>query len=177
MINGKIKIDSQSVKSTQRRGFTLVELLIALMITAIILTAATTMAGALSSGKAASDQAARDGAYLMQLNGRLSDLIMRANGVLSAAGQTIVLWHDHNGDGAGAISEYTTIESPDTEQLVIYNNQTPETKEVYSKCKDVQFWVDNADAAQIKNVTIQWNMAENGVSQKHGVCATLRGKN
>lgn len=169
-------MDSRSSKSTQRRGFTLVELLVALMVTAVVLTAAATMAGALSSGKAASDQACRNGAYLMQLESRLSDLIMRANGVLSADGQKIVLWHDHNGDGFGAISEYTSLEIENTGRFVIYKNSEPMNKEAYAECRNILFLADNADAAQIKNLTIQWDMTENGISQAYSVCGTLRGK-
>lgn len=167
---------SQSVKSTQRRGFTLIELLVALMVIAVVLTAAATMAGALSSGKAVVEQTGRDSAYLMQLQNRMSDLIMRANGVLSADAQKIVLWHDLDCDRAGVDSEYTTIEVSEMVQLVIYNNHTPDTKEIYPKCSNVQFWADNADCGQIRNITVKWDMVEGGISQAYSICGTLRGK-
>ncbi len=62
-------------------GFTLTELLLALMVGAIVLAAAATMADAMSCGKRETENMTRTANYLVQLNTRLADLIMRAEDI------------------------------------------------------------------------------------------------
>lgn len=62
-------------------GFTLTELLLALMIGAIVMAAAATMAEAMSCGKRETENMTRTANYLAQLNTRLADLIMRAESI------------------------------------------------------------------------------------------------
>jgi len=80
-------------------GFTLTELLLALMVGAIVLAAAATMADAMSCGKRETENMTRTANYLAQLNTRLADLIMRANNIesLSETGKTGVTIHDPDG--------------------------------------------------------------------------------
>lgn len=62
-------------------GFTLTELLLALMIGAIVMAAAATMAEAMSCGKRETENMTRTANYLAQLNTRLADLVMRAESI------------------------------------------------------------------------------------------------
>jgi prepilin-type N-terminal cleavage/methylation domain-containing protein len=62
-------------------GFTLTELLMALMIGAIVMAAAATMAEAMSCGKRETENMTRTANYLAQLNTRLADLVMRAESI------------------------------------------------------------------------------------------------
>lgn len=149
----------------KHNGFTLAELLVALMVMAIVLTAAATMAGALCSGKAAGDQAARNGSYLMQVQSRLSDLIMRANAVADANAASITLWHE---------AELTEIDRNAAGAMTITSSAGQET---YSRCGNVRIYPDNAMVSSIRNIVVKWDMVENGVLQTYSVCGTMRGKN
>lgn len=62
-------------------GFTLTELLLALMVAAIVLAAAATMADAMSCGKRETENMTRTATYLAQLHTRLADLVMRAESI------------------------------------------------------------------------------------------------
>jgi prepilin-type N-terminal cleavage/methylation domain-containing protein len=180
--NGKWKMENgKSACGRLSGGFTLVELLVALMVMAIVLTAAGTMAGALSSGKAAGDQAARNGSYLMQIQSRLSDLIMRANSVVdmtvSADGTyytRITLWTDNDGDSVQDASELTQIQRNADEAIAIVSDAGQET---YSLCGNVRIYPDNAILSSIRSIVVKWEMVEHGVLQTYSVCGTMRGKN
>gem|GEM_PF-892126 len=172
--NGKWKIENGKLKRGRLRGgFTLAELLVALMVMAIVLTAAATMAGALSSGKAVGDQAARNGSYLMQVQSRLSDLIMRANGVADANAASITLWNDNDGDSVQDASELTEIDRNAAGAMTITSIAGQET---YSLCGNVRIYPDNATLSSIRNIVVKWDMVENGVLQTYSVCGTMRGK-
>ena len=159
----------------KQSGFTLVELLVALMIAAIVLTAAATMAGALACGKETCDQMSRSTAYLLQIQTRLSDLIMRANGATIDLGKTcLTLQYDTDSDGVNdkdmiiskdALSKVITIEGAD--YVYQLKNQAGLYQNVQS---DVQFNVDG------KLVTVKFVLTETGVPQTYQVCAVLRGK-
>jgi len=83
-------------------GFTLTELLLALMVAAIVLAAAATMADAMSCGKRETENMTRTANYLAQLNTRLTDLIMCAESItgelndieLISNGKTVRIYTD-----------------------------------------------------------------------------------
>ena len=158
-------------------GFTLVELLVALMILSIVLTAAATMAGALSGAKTANDQLSREVTTLLQVQTRLSDVIMRANEVTLCEAGRLVLWHDNDADGAAAAddSEYMTIET-DGSSLILYQNDDPSDKEIYSNCQLTNIYGDQA-VPDTKWVMIEFTMSQHGITQAYSVCGTLRAKN
>lgn len=158
----------------QVRGFTLVEVLVALMVASIILAAAATMAGALSSGKTANDQVSRNGAYLLQLQTRLSDLIMRANLVYGVDSQGITLWLDKNNNNVKEMAEFVYVQTSASRDWVIIKGVG--FQENYKQFSNVQFHLDNADKALVKHITIKFDVIENGVTQTYCVSGTLRGK-
>jgi prepilin-type N-terminal cleavage/methylation domain-containing protein len=163
-------------KQKKQSGFTLVELLVAMMIVAIVLTAAATMAGALSAAKEANDQIGHDITTLLQIQTRLSDLVMRANEVTLCQASKLVLWHDNNADGIAAVdgSEYTTIETDGT-NLTIYTNNNPANKEVYKNCQLADVYGDEV-TPDTKWVKIQFTMTAEGIAQTYSVRASLRAK-
>jgi prepilin-type N-terminal cleavage/methylation domain-containing protein len=158
-------------------GFTLVELLVALMIVAIVLTAAATMAGALSGAKEVNDQLGRDVTTLLQIQTRLSDLVMRANEVTVCETGRLILWHDTNADGlaAGDGSEYTTVETDGT-NLTVYRNDNVVNKELYRNCQLTDIYGDQA-APGTTWVKIEFTMTAEGATQTYSVRAKLRGRN
>jgi prepilin-type N-terminal cleavage/methylation domain-containing protein len=159
------------------RGFTLVELLVSLMIVAIVLAAAGTMAGALSGAKEVNDQLSRDITTLLQIQTRLSDLVMRANEVTTCEAGRLILWHDTNADGIAAVdgSEYTTIETDGT-NLTIYKNNDSTNKEIYRNCQLTDIYGDET-APGTTWVMIKFTMTECGITQTYSVRTNLRGKN
>jgi len=180
--NGKWKIENRkSLPGRLCGGFTLVELLVALMVMAIVLTAAGTMAGALSSGKAAGDQASRNGSYLLQIQNRLSDLMMRANGVVAMTPSadltyytSITLWTDNDGDSVADASELTEIYRDADGAITIDGSGGPE---VYRRCENVRIYPDSTILSAVQNSVVKWDMVENGITQTYSVCGTMRGKN
>jgi hypothetical protein len=141
------------------------------MVASIVLAAAATMAGALGNAKEANDQMSRSTAYLLQIQTRLSDLIMRANDIVDSGSLKLVLWHDDDKNGIQAAdnSEYTTIEASGT-NLTIYKNNTPTDKETYDNCRLASVTIDG------KLVTVGFDLTENGRTQTYAVSAALRGK-
>ena len=164
------------IKRNGNRGFTLLEVLVAMMIVAIVLAAAATMAGALSGAKTANDQINRGTTSLLQIQTRLSDLIMRANEVAWCETGRLILLHDNNADGVAAAdnSEYTTIETNGT-ALIIYRNDDPVNRETYRNCRLTDIYGDEAtpDTTWVK---VQFTMTEHGITNTYSVSARLRGK-
>jgi prepilin-type N-terminal cleavage/methylation domain-containing protein len=114
-------------------GFTLTELLMALMIGAIVMAAAATMAEAMSCGKRETENMTRTANYLAQLNTRLADLIMRAEDIKNYSegakvGVTVSA-------AEGTFDIYT-----DTAQNILYiHKQGDETPYEYIYKKEEQF--------------------------------------
>jgi prepilin-type N-terminal cleavage/methylation domain-containing protein len=159
-------------------GFTLVEVLVATMIAAIVLAAAATMADALACGKEACDQMNRSTAYLLQVQTRLSDLIMRANAVEIDAGKTILTLR-YDTDGNGSTDRTVTVSKDGSSEIITITEDGIVTNYVY-RWKDqggqyqdaqsnVQFNVDG------KLVTVKFDLTENNVAQTYQVCAASRG--
>ncbi|MBM4103413.1 MAG: prepilin-type N-terminal cleavage/methylation domain-containing protein [Planctomycetes bacterium] len=163
----------------KQSGFTLVELLVALMIAAIVLAAAATMADALACGKETCDRMSRSTSYLLQIQTRLSDLIMRANAAAISLEGNLTLGYDTNDDGLtdeavivskDALSNIITITENGIATAYTYQlkNQAGEYQNAQS---NVVFGYDGN-----KLVTVKFDLTENSVAQTHQVCAALRGK-
>jgi prepilin-type N-terminal cleavage/methylation domain-containing protein len=141
---------------TNKKAFTLVELLVALMVAAIVLTAAATMADAMACGKEACDQMNRSTAYLLQVQTRLSDLIMRANGAtINLEKNLLTLGYDTDGD----------IEISTDGQSISIDGES------WGHMQNVSFDYDDD-----KLVTVEFVLTEDGTPQTYQLCAALRGK-
>ena len=158
----------KNTKKDKTRGFTLAELLIAMMVGSIILAAVATLAGAMSSAKTATDQMGRTGATIMQLQNRLSDLIIRANQVKSTDSTGFKLWHDNNSDGIQTADELTQIQKDASGNCLIIGGS-----EQYTQCRNVRFAYDQA-APATSFVTIWFDLTDNGDSRTYVVSGALR---
>lgn len=148
-------------------GFTVVELMVALMVASIILVAVATLAGATSAADRATDQMGRDQSQLRMVSMRLTDLIRRANRVTISAVNGFQLWHDANADGIETSDERTTIiRGADLNTLTIGS------KESYDKCQDISFAYDAA-APDTQFITVDFKITENGRLQQHSINARL----
>ncbi|MHC4291901.1 MAG: PilW family protein [Planctomycetota bacterium] len=154
-------------KQRQSEGFTLVELLMALMIASIVLAAVVTLAGATAAANDATDEMGREQGQLRQVSMRLTDLIRRANRVTLWVEDGFELWHDNNADGLSTADELTQVTRGSGG-----NTLTIGANEAYTKCKNISFGKD-ADLPDIRFITVSFYITENGQIQKHSVNARL----
>lgn len=154
-------------RSVKNSGFTLVELMMALMIASIVLAAVVTLAGATTAANDATDQMGRQQAQLRQVSMRLSDLIRRANRVMTATTEGFQLWHDDNADGLAAADELTQVtRGADGNTIMVGASET------HGNCQNVSFRYD-AGAPDTRFITIVFSLNDNGVLQRHSVNAQL----
>ena len=152
----------------KKHGFTLVELMVALLVASIVLGAVATLAGATSAADRVTDQMGREQSQLRMVSMRLTDMIRRANRVTISAVNGLQLWHDTNADGQKLTNEVTLImRGSDGHGLTIGGS------EVYNTIRNVSFAYDVA-SPDTRFVTISFDITENGQTQRHSINAQLR---
>ncbi len=155
----------------KKNGFTLVELLVALLVASVVLSAVATLAYATGSAAESTDQVGREQAHLRHVNGRIGDLIRRANQVVETQTWGFQLWHDDNTDGLVDLNETTWIWSDAGN--TIYVSDVLMT-EIYQNCQNVTYTYD-VIAPATRFVVIRFDMTENGQTQAYSINAHLRG--
>ena len=90
-------------KSKRQNGFTLAELIIALVVTAIIMSAVTTLTFALGDVNEKSSQSFQEQAHLRYTMLRLPELIKNAKLIIATPGDDIVIWKADNNPANGMI--------------------------------------------------------------------------
>jgi prepilin-type N-terminal cleavage/methylation domain-containing protein len=99
----------------RRKGFTVIELLIGMLITSIVLSAVATFAYALSVASTISSDTALEQAQLRQATVRIGELIGACKLLCAAPGNDLVLWRsDDNADNQINLNELVYIERGDT---------------------------------------------------------------
>ncbi len=181
------------------KGFTLAELLVALMVTSIILAAVATLAFAMGSVKDSTDDTSSKQAQLRYATLRLNDLIRDCKLVCGAIGDDVAIWKaDDNGDKkinacelvyieAGASRNYIKLlESTSTSSSAILlsdiNNGSAKTTllgggyrrtDIVPVCSDVKFGPTISPLS--KSMWISFNVMENGASCQRQISGNLRG--
>ena len=176
-------------------GFTLVELLMALMITAIILSAVATLAFALTSGVSETDEISENQAALRFATVRLSDLIRNSRHTMITSSNDIALWRsDDNEDNAINADELVYIEadaSGNSLKLLEFPNETATVTiaeiedgtarsgligiaaerftTLFSECYSMQLTMINP-----RLMDISFQLMENEVLQSYQISATRR---
>ena len=149
-------------------GFTLSELLVALLVSSVVLSAVATLASATTSAKEATDQMGREQSILRQVSMRLSDQILRANRVYDTSVSGFTMWHDINADGLSTADEVTIVSrGADGNTLTIGGTES------YWQCENISFGFDAA-GPDTRLVTIWFDLDENGTTQTHTINARLR---
>jgi len=155
-------------KKLKKSGFTLVELMVALIVASIVLAAVGTLAGATTAAAQATDQMGRQQAQLRMVSMRLTDLIRRANHVTTAAVDGFQLWHDNNADGILTADELTqVVRGSDGNTLTIGAN------EAHAQCNNISFAYDDA-VGNTRFITVSFDITENSQTQRHSINAGLR---
>ncbi len=154
-----------------RGGFTMVELLTALMISAIVLAAAATLGSAFSSASASTENIGKNQANLRYGTLRISELIRFSNSVISTSANGVVFWADDNADGVEDAGETYTVEiGADTTSLVLVNNSGSTV--LLSDCSNIIFVFDEV-APDTRFVGILFDKNVNGVTSRYQVTGGL----
>ena len=184
-----------------KNGFTLVELLVAMVVTGIVLTAVATLAYAMSSANDATDDTSQKQAQIRFATLRISELIRHCKLICCVTSEDIAIWRaDDNNDGQININELVYIETgPGQDRLQLcefastnnsaisissigaistswwsaYSNDVSYTK-IIPQCSNVQFGFD-VSPPQSRFVSISFDIVENDIVRQCQVSAALRG--
>jgi prepilin-type N-terminal cleavage/methylation domain-containing protein len=181
------------------KGFTLVELLMALIVAGIVSAAVVTLAYALSTANDVSDDVSQTQAYVRYATLRISDLIRHCNLVCGMPGGDLVIWRaDDNGNGRINVSELVYIErGPAGGYLRLctfsFNNaivsladiDTLTTRwwlsygcdesytQMIPQCSNVEFLLD-VPPPDSRFVGIYFDIVENGIARRYQINTALR---
>ena len=177
-----------------RTGFTLVELLLALIVTGIILAAVTTMAFAVSVANDTADDTSQKQSQVRYATLRISDLLRHCKLICGTPNGELAVWKaDSNDDGQININELVYIEkgassdylrlcefpSSDTSIVSLSDIQTLSTGsysvtyvQLIPECENVQFSLDAAPPFS-KYVSISFDVLENNNTRKYQISIAL----
>lgn len=194
----------RNAKRYNSKGFTLAELLVALMVSSIVLSAVATLAYALSTVNDTTDDTAVKQAELRYATLRISELIRNCKLVCAASASEVVVWRaDDNGNDQINASELVYIEigsNPQSIKFVEFPSSSPaadfmldivdtqssavkaslaanygENETVLiSECSNAAVSVDLA-APWTRYLTYSFDIEENGVSSTYQINTSLRG--
>jgi len=105
--------------SRTEKAFTLVELLVALVVTSVILSAVATLAYAMSSASRVSEDTLLKQAQLRQARLRIGELVRNCKLICAAPGRDVAIWQaDSNNDGRINVGELVYIEAGDNSSIL-----------------------------------------------------------
>lgn len=190
------------LQNRQNKGFTIVELLMALLVTSIILAAVTSLAYAMGQVTDRSDDTSEKQAVIRSATLRLTYLLKHCRLVCSNSGDRLVVWRaDDDNDGEidpdelvyiirGSGRNYIRLldfpAHPDEIVLdiglvniqsesikaTLLSFSTPREVVLVSNCSDVQFLVD-LPPPWTKSVSISFDITENKVAHRYEINTTL----
>ena len=109
----------QNENNNANRGFTLVELLVALMVSSIVLAAVATLSYALGNVNDTADDTALKQAQLRYTTLRISALVRNCKLIAAVEADDLVVWRsDDNGDDRVNISELVYIETSEERNFI-----------------------------------------------------------
>jgi prepilin-type N-terminal cleavage/methylation domain-containing protein len=180
-----------------KNGLTLIELLVALVVTSIVTAAVATLAYALSSASDATDGTSQKQAQVRFATLKISDLIRHCKLICGTPGGELAVWQADDGDGEININELVYIERGtgnnylrlcefplfDTSMVTLSDIETLSTSgydvtyvPLIPQCSNVEFYLDDPDSPQHSRlVTISFDVVENGIARQYEISATLRG--
>jgi prepilin-type N-terminal cleavage/methylation domain-containing protein len=182
-----------------KNGFTLAELLIALIVTSVILAAVATLAYAVSSANDATDDTSQKQAHVRYATLRISELIRNCRLVFNESSRGLGVWRaDDNGDGQINVDEFVYVNKGDsgdclrfvefsgasnpalsisdletTISTFLSSGFNPEYTNLIPECSDVEF-VTDVSPPWSRTVSISFNLEENGVTHNYQINSTLR---
>jgi prepilin-type N-terminal cleavage/methylation domain-containing protein len=179
-----------------KKGFTLVELLVALVVTGIVLAAVATLAFAVGAANDVADDSSQKQAQVRYATLRISELIRHCKLICGTPGSDVAVWRaDDNGNGQININELVYIErgtsedylrlcefpSSDTSPVNLSDIETLSTSgysvtyvPLVPQCSNVQFSFDAAPPNS-RFMSISFDILENGIIRQYQISDTLRG--
>ena len=190
--------------TSNKKGFTLAELLVALMVTAIVLAAVGSLAYAMSSAKDASDDTSLKQAHVRSATMRITELIRNAKLICATPTDAIVIWRaDTDSNKKINSDELVYIQSNaarDKIQLIQYNRPAAynttftlaqirsgaaktsldgacvkTTVELIPQCSGVVFRLDNAIPQKSKLASVKFTITENDAARTYEICGAVMG--
>jgi len=180
-----------------KRGFTLVELLLALIVTGIILAAVTTLAFAVGAANDTTDDTSQKQSQVRYATLRISELIRHCKLICGTPSGELAIWRaDNNGDGQININELVYIErgaggdylrlcefpSSDTTPVELSDISTLSTSDyivtyvpLVPQCSNVEFGFLPELPPQSRFVSISFDVVENDIVRQYQISAALRG--
>lgn len=184
------------------RGFTLVELLVALMVSSIILGAVAALAFAVGAANDTTDDTERKQAQVRYATLRISDLVRHSKLICYAGTDDFVVWRgDDNGDGLVNSSEVVCVEKNSEGTLLrlgefpsggsdptislgdigasstswwsVYGLSISRTT-LIPECSNVDFSFDVLPPLS-RFVNISFDLVENGISRQYQINGFIRG--
>ena len=173
-----------------KTGFTLVELLVALVVTSVILVAVATLAFAMSSANRATDDTSRKQAQLRYATLRISELIRHCRLIYARSSSDLAAWRtDDDNDGQIDLNEIAYIrKGPDSNYLHLYEFPSSsggtvslgtmpaplgDDVKLIPQCSNVEFVVD-AEPPMTKFVSISFELVEDNVVRHYQINCALR---
>ena len=179
-----------------KKGFTLVELLVALVVTGIVLAAVATLAFAVGAANDATDDSSQKQAQLRYATLRISELIRHCKLICGTPGSDLAVWRaDSNDVGQININELVYIErgaggdylrlcqfpSSDTTRVELSEIETLSTGDysvtyvpLVPQCSNVQFSFDVVPPNS-RFVSIAFDVLENDIVHQYQISTALRG--
>jgi prepilin-type N-terminal cleavage/methylation domain-containing protein len=179
------------------KGFTLVELLVALIVTGIVLAAVATLAFAVGAANDETDDTSQKQAQIRHATLRISELIRHCKLICGMPGDDLAVWRaDENDDGQININELVYIErgtgwdilrlcefpSSDTSPVSLSNIETLSTSDyivtyvpLVPQCSNVQFGFLPELPPKSSFVTISFDIVENDIVRQYQISTALRG--
>ncbi len=158
------------------KGFTLVELLVAMVVTGVVLAAVATLAFAMSSSISATDDLSLKQTQIRFASLRITELIRRCRLIYSYNAEmgSIEVWQDNNGDNAVDADELVSIQAGAGRNYIKIQEPDSESFFLMPQCSNVQFEFDN-DPPLSRLVKISFKMTEDGNVRQYQISAGLRG--
>jgi prepilin-type N-terminal cleavage/methylation domain-containing protein len=181
----------------RQNGFTLAEILVAMVVTSIILAAVVAIAYAVGAAKDAGDDTAYKQAQLRYATLRISELIRNCRLVFGQTTEGLGIWRaDDNGNGQIDVNEVVFLSrcsssdclrfiefssasssgfsDPDTIVPYLFSGAVnPTYINLIPKCSNVQF-VTDVSPPWTRSVIIFFDLQENGIVHRYQINATLR---
>jgi len=186
------------INKKYKNGLTLIELLVAMIVTSIVLTAVVTLAYALDTVNDFTDETSKKQAQIRFAALRVSELIRHCKLVCGTPGGELAIWRADDGDGQININELVYIErgtgrdylrlcefpSLDTSVVSLTDIETLSTSAyavtyvpLIPQCSNVQFYLDDTSSPpKSRLVSISYDVVENGITRQCQINATLRGR-
>lgn len=180
-----------------KKGFSLVELLVALIVTGIVLAAVATLAFAIEAANDVTDDSSQKQAQVRFTTLRISELIRYCKMICGTPGGDLAVWRaDDNGDGQINVNELVYIErgtdrdylrlcefpSSDTSLVNLSEIETLSTSSysvtyvpLVPQCSNVQFGFLPELPPKSRFVTISFAVVENDAVRQYQISTALRG--